>query len=1128
MVSNPVLRRTNPVLRRKNSTKTSFRNPLGVFDNPDVEESHIDQSNTAKDFALNDEIYQEMLGAKLASIRQHVNEIERESSSRKIQEENVATLSRLRQCSTRREMLIVLHEKNLHGQRRWIPFVYIKAYSEMKSLCEGNDYITEGNDHIKELKNMEEYILRKSQQKNWMECRGPVGELPVHLAFLFGLDELGRKMIKQAIENVKTEEQGKDEQEVRRRSCVNVTYENDLKVWFKETKEGDADHAICAFIRERFGDSTREEALLPISRLMDVASGKDGGMFTGESLLHIAIVQNLEESITWLLEQGADLLSRATGIFFQPYSIEELEIDRKLFSHNRQMNTLGGACHYGEFPLSFACSVASPRICHKIAGRAFKLLKQYEENKIEEANKEQVTELVDYLTTWHYENTDEHRSQNDKLDCKTLYSAFLNNRDHLGNTALHMAVQHGNIDAIRWLLDSSAEPSMCMLNQDNLTPLTLAVRRSQKEAFSVLRLRMQDLAWTYGQVAMVATPLFQIDSFRTSERSNSPDRSDDKAFQPVRSYLVRDKRMKIKVAASSLWEKLRPSRRVQAVPYSSCATYHLHNDPRWKSAVEVLVEHEIVSFAFVKIFRDLVDGKWLAFARFRYLRYHFLPYLTFVIFCTISFERRCRQVWQDVMNDGINSDSLIMTASEEGIIIIDIIVYLIGIPYLFYLSYFEARLRRRDLDPDEDFQLTFDEMIFFLYKNVTSVSCLTSATCLTAVAILRISGHKGARGWNDASHSANIHRDEFRLMAWLMLVLWCSLLHMLLPFRFIGPLLMTIWKMLIGDVFKWLFVYIFILLGFSQSVYILIQDASLEHGSFLGSGFSELLTMNAPVSNFDYVVRYLYVTLGDVRQDEVEVAGSTFADVWLVHIAFIALSTILLVNLLIATMGNTHSLDISASGYLNWWMYHANIVLQMERELSEKDKISHRSGQTQREAVNGNPASAEYAYTSVGTALIQEVEGTEAKHKGLEFEVEQPWMPGMDSRRSSMRDGRIGSAESFKRLHSGSPSPSLANSPRFHSSDRDKQLSLPRKDVRPAPMHSFGVAQVSTQTRIPRETKFDSALQCIIQSSAISISPVDCIDGATQTETSGDSLHRHLTRLKKLPGASTRPRRPEP
>ena len=79
-----------------------------------------------------------------------------------------------------------------------------------------------------------------------------------------------------------------------------------------------------AFVRKLFEffptESDCMEALLCYN-LIDKDNcpdgGRDGGMFTGQTLLHIAIVQRQYDVVEWLLEYGARIDSRAGGIFFQ-------------------------------------------------------------------------------------------------------------------------------------------------------------------------------------------------------------------------------------------------------------------------------------------------------------------------------------------------------------------------------------------------------------------------------------------------------------------------------------------------------------------------------------------------------------------------------------------------------------------------------------------------------------------------------------------------------------------------------------------------------------------------------------------------------------------------------------------
>ena len=112
------------------------------------------------------------------------------------------------------------------------------------------------------------------------------------------------------------------------------------------------------------------------------AGGQDGGLFSGETSLHIAIVQHKLDSIEWLLDHGAHLDDRALGIFFQSPRVPKLRhpmsttsIKKFLLTlHENEMMFLTGdagepnqsfsGCNYGEFPLSFASAVGDDHVCH--------------------------------------------------------------------------------------------------------------------------------------------------------------------------------------------------------------------------------------------------------------------------------------------------------------------------------------------------------------------------------------------------------------------------------------------------------------------------------------------------------------------------------------------------------------------------------------------------------------------------------------------------------------------------------------------------------------------------------------------------------------------------------------------
>ena len=94
--------------------------------------------------------------------------------------------------------------------------------------------------------------------KQWHELldAGPVGETPLHLCFLLGLKEVGKALQKR---HYNTPE------------LLSVPYENDLRVW-----------------RQTSVLSTDED---------------DGGLYTGQTVLHIAVAQEDIDLCKWLLDR---------------------------------------------------------------------------------------------------------------------------------------------------------------------------------------------------------------------------------------------------------------------------------------------------------------------------------------------------------------------------------------------------------------------------------------------------------------------------------------------------------------------------------------------------------------------------------------------------------------------------------------------------------------------------------------------------------------------------------------------------------------------------------------------------------------------------------------------------------
>jgi len=121
---------------------------------------------------------------------------------------------------------------------------------------------------------------------------GPVGDLPLHQAFLLGLDDLGKLLVESFYMreyhdgNQFQDKQGRSMFLPKPDSGINTPYVSDLDAW---------------------------KPL--VSNLFD-----DGGLYSGETVLHIAIVQQKPKLVRWMLDRYACITSRANGVFFKPYT----------------------------------------------------------------------------------------------------------------------------------------------------------------------------------------------------------------------------------------------------------------------------------------------------------------------------------------------------------------------------------------------------------------------------------------------------------------------------------------------------------------------------------------------------------------------------------------------------------------------------------------------------------------------------------------------------------------------------------------------------------------------------------------------------------------------------------------
>ena len=354
-----------------------------------------------------------------------------------------------------------------------------------------------------EASELEAKILAYLEAKHPFVC-GPMGESPIHTCFLLGLKEFGYKVIERFYTTPE---------------AISVGYKSDLELWKGPSK---------------------------------LESGWEDGLYTGETCLHMAIVQEDMPLVEYLLDRHISLLTRARGLFFQPRLIRQrivgLDIWRLLserwgavraerssrrvsFTQMLELRFEGGeeqyftgwellkawafglvfkshlpgvtslnfinrysSCYYGEYPLSFAASVGSTVAASML----------YNYQKVRAAARRPMAAFERREWDLQRARLDGWVAAAPATDAAAPADTalFVNAMDAFGNTALHMAVLHRRRDMIDWLAGTpEGRAGLEILNHDGLTPFTLAARLGEAGIFHhMLNTHLSETMWAFGKV----------------------------------------------------------------------------------------------------------------------------------------------------------------------------------------------------------------------------------------------------------------------------------------------------------------------------------------------------------------------------------------------------------------------------------------------------------------------------------------------------------------------------------------------------------------------------------------------------------------------------------------------------
>jgi hypothetical protein len=372
------------------------------------------------------------------------------------------------------------------------------------------------------------------------------------------------------------------------------------------------------------------------------------------------------------------------------------------------------------------------------------------------------------------------------------------------------------------------------------------------------------------------------------------------------------------------------------IPASGDGEASLHASPKWRSALEIIVAQEVQEFAQDKMFNHLIDDKWRRFGRSMYIWRTVVPYLLLLATFAASVMLRGADVerGRESASAGLRCRDFIVwiregdgehggTEDSAGVravrLALEASLTLIWSPWLVWKGWRQRRLRYRYLDVNEDGSLSWRDVLHFLHKNMHFLLDIAAAIAQTTAGVaLLCCWHK-------------IHTEA---MAVASIFLFCNLLNVLLPFKFIGVLLITIYKMLVGDITRFCLVFFILLLAFSIAMHLLLQRWPNAESDLSDLSLGELVT------------KLLWIALGDNLGDNGQLLTSSaesFTLALTLYVAWVVLSSVLMLNLIIAMMGKTFN-DNEADTHSIWIFPFAALVLKYEKLLSKRLHEAFRSG----------------------------------------------------------------------------------------------------------------------------------------------------------------------------------------
>ncbi|KAM3958296.1 transient receptor potential cation channel subfamily V member nanchung [Aphomia sociella] len=593
--------------------------------------------------------------------------------------------------------------------------------------------------------------------------------------------------------------------------------------------------------------------------------------YYGESVLHMAIVNEDPTTVKFLLDAGADYHERCFGNFMCPEDQKASRSD----SHDHEWvnvqpdTNYDGYVYWGEYPLSFAACLGQEECYRLILARG---------------------------------------ADPDKQDTN-------------GNTILHMLVIYEKMSTFDMAYEVGA--SLNIRNVQNLTPLTLAAKLARTDLFFHILNIEREIYWQIGATTCAAYPLGQVDTIDTET-----------------GLISKDSALNLVVFGEK--------------------DEHLE-----------LLEGMLI---------DLLKTKWNTFVKFRFYR-QFILFSFYFLISLVCFTLRPGPPDRALNTTALNAtltnitDTELVTDVENCTIPINGTEFDSGAVEVIngtksdgpQCARFKSHTKEKDKTPREtDMEGWWEDLTeecrlmnfdsFQAKVRITAELMLWVGAFAYIGAALREARFLGLKMFFE-NLSTVPSRVMFLFSCILMLILptlrlWCAdeeedhlaviimlttapyFLFFCRGFKTVGPFVVMIYRMVMGDLLRFVCIYLVFVMGFSQAYYVIFLSFDNPNTP---EGVDDSVSNPMPSPMESIMAMFLmsltsfsdYYTAFERTDHEIEAK--------LLFVIYMIIVAILLVNMLIAMMGNTYQKIAETRN--EWQRQWARIVLVVERGVPPAQRL---------------------------------------------------------------------------------------------------------------------------------------------------------------------------------------------